>query len=124
MTTSIFDALSPADAKRVRAAGTPLTLPAGWTPIGERTPADKAYILVAGEVSVRRNGTEIAKLGAGQVIGEAAVLNRTLRSASIVALTPLEVIHFTGERLEQLAAEVPSFAEALERAAAERYGEG
>lgn len=123
MTSSIFDALSPAEADRVRAAGTALTLPAGWSPIGERTPADKAYILTAGEVSVRRNGTEIAQLGAGQIIGEAAIVNRTLRSATIVALTPLEVIHLTSERLEQLVAEIPAFAGALQRAAAERHGE-
>ncbi len=123
MTSSIFDALSPSEAERVRSAGTPLTLPAGWSPIGERTPADKAYILTAGEVSVRRNGTEIAQLGAGQIIGEAAIVNRTLRSATIVALTPLEAIHYTSEQLEELAAEVPAFGKAMDRAAAERHGE-
>jgi CRP/FNR family cyclic AMP-dependent transcriptional regulator len=123
MTTSIFDALSPAETARVTSAGTPLTLPAGWSPIGERTPADKAYLLTAGEVSVRRNGTEIARLGAGQVVGEAAIVNHTLRSATIVALTPLEAIHYTSEQLEELVAEVPAFAAALDRAAAERHGD-
>lgn len=123
MTSSIFDALSPADAKRVRAAGTVLKLPQGWSPIGEETPADKAYILTAGEVSVRRNGAEIAQLGAGQIIGEAAIVNRTLRTATIVALTPLEVIHFTSDQLQQLVADIPAFAEALTSAAAERHGE-
>lgn len=124
MTPSIFDALTPADADRVRAAGTPLRLPEGWSPIGESTPADKAYILTSGEVSVRRNGTEIARLGAGQVMGEAAIVNKTLRTATIVALTPLEVIHYTSHRLEQLLDEVPAFAEALREAAAIRHGEG
>jgi CRP/FNR family cyclic AMP-dependent transcriptional regulator len=123
MTSPIFDTLSPAEAKRVKAAGTPLTLPAGWSPIGERTPADKAYILTAGEVSVRRNGTEVAQLGAGQIIGEAAIVNRSLRSATIVALTPLEVIHYTSEQLETLVGEIPAFAEALASAATERHGE-
>ncbi|UUZ60997.1 hypothetical protein [Nocardioides sp. B-3] len=52
MTSSIFDALTADEAARVRAAGTPLTLPAGWSPISERTPADKAYILTSGEVSM------------------------------------------------------------------------
>lgn len=123
MTTSIFDTLSAAEAAQVKAAGTPVTLPAGWSPIGQQTPADKAYILTSGEVSVRRNGTEIATLGAGQIIGEAAIVNHTLRSASIVALTPLEVIHYTSEKLEQLVAEIPAFAAALASAAAERHGE-
>lgn len=123
MTSSIFDALSPAEADRVKATGTPLTLPAGWSPIGERTPADKAYILTSGEVSVRRNGAEIAQLGAGQIIGEAAIVNRTLRTATIVALTPLEAIHYTSEQLERLVGEIPAFAGALASAAAERHGE-
>ncbi|WP_107705033.1 Crp/Fnr family transcriptional regulator [Nocardioides allogilvus] len=123
MTTSIFDALSAAEAERVRSTGTPVTLPAGWSPIGERTPADKAYIITTGEVSVRRHGTEIAQLGPGQIIGEAAIVNHTLRSATIVALTPIEAIHYTSEQLEQLVAEIPAFAEALSRAAAERHGE-
>lgn len=123
MTTSIFDALTPAEIARVTAVGTALTLPAGWSPIRESTPADKAYILTSGEVSVRRNGTEIAQLGPGQVIGEAAIVDHTLRSATIVALTPLEAIHLTSTQLETLLAELPAFAEALARAAAERLGD-
>jgi CRP-like cAMP-binding protein len=74
-------------------------------------------------VSVRRNGTEVAQLGAGQIIGEAAIVNRSLRSATIVALTPLEVIHYTSEQLETLVGEIPAFAEALASAATERHGE-
>ena len=122
MSTSIFDALSAAEIEQVTAAGTRITLPAGWSPISESTPADKAYILTAGEVSVRRHGTEIAQLGPGQIIGEAAIVNRTLRSATIVALTPLEAIHFTSTRLEELVERIPAFAGALSRAADERLG--
>ena len=123
MPTSLFDVLSTADAERVRAAGTSLTLPEGWTPIGEKTPADKAYIIESGEVSVRRRGEEIARLGEGQIIGEAAIVNRTLRSATIVALTPLRVLHLTSEQLQGLISELPSFKRALDEAAAERLGD-
>jgi CRP-like cAMP-binding protein len=120
MTASILDALDPSDAERVLAAGTPLTLPQGWSPIAESTPADKAYLITDGEVSVRRSGAEIATLGAGTIVGEAAIVNHRLRSATIVALTPLKVIHFTSEHLERLASEIPAFGEALRTAAAER----
>ena len=123
MTSSILDVLDPSDAGRVLAAGTPLTLPQGWSPIAESTPADKAYLIVHGEVSVRRKGAEIATLGPGTVVGEGAIVNKTLRSATVVALTPLEVVHFTSQRLEQLATEVPAFGEALRAAAAQRIEE-
>ena len=116
----ILDSLDPQDAKRVRAAGTTLTLPQGWSPITESTPADKAYLILEGEVSVRRHGEEVARLGAGNVVGESAIVNHTLRSASVVSLTPLKVVHFTSEQLERLADDVPAFGEALRSAAAER----
>lgn len=120
MTTSILDQLSPADAQRVLAAGTPLTLPQGWSPISEQTPADKAYLITEGEVSVRRGGTEVATVGAGSIVGESAIVNRTLRTATVVALTPLRVVHFTSDRLADLIEQVPAFGEALRAAASER----
>jgi CRP-like cAMP-binding protein len=122
MSSSIFDGLSTQEVDRVVAAGNAIRLPEGWSPIGETTPADKAYVITAGEVSVRRAGAEIARLGPGAVMGEAALVNKTLRTATIVALTPLEVIHFTSEAIERLADEVPAFGEALRAAAAERLG--
>ena len=120
MTESILDGLGPADVERVLAAGRPLSLPQGWSPIAERTPADKAYLITEGEVSVRRAGVEVATLGPGSVVGEAAIVNRTLRSATVVALTPLRVVHFTRETIEDLAAEIPAFDAALRAAAAGR----
>lgn len=124
MTDSILEGLAPHDAARVLAAGRALTLPQGWSPIAERTPADKAYLITEGEVSVRKGGVEVATLGPGSVVGEAAIVRRTLRSATIVALTPLKVVHFTAEQLEQLAADIPAFGAALRAAAAERVDRG
>jgi CRP/FNR family transcriptional regulator, cyclic AMP receptor protein len=120
MTESILDGLAPGDVERVLAAGRELTLPQGWSPIAERTPADKAYLITEGEVSVRKGGVEVATLGPGSVVGEAAIVNRTLRSATIVALTPLRVVHFTSEGIEELADQVPAFGAAIRAAAAGR----
>ena len=124
MTDSILDALEPADAQRVLAAGNALRLPQGWSPIAESTPADKAYLITEGEVSVRKGGVEIATLGPGAVVGETAIVNRTLRSATVVALTPMRVVRFTSQRLEELADEVPAFGAALRAAAAGRAAGG
>lgn len=57
MTDSILDALEPADVQRVLAAGNALSLPQGWSPIAESTPADKAYLITEGEVSVRKGAS-------------------------------------------------------------------
>lgn len=113
MTVSFFDRFTPDEAARIEAAGTRVTLPAGWSPIWERTPADKAYVVLSGEVSVRVKGKEIARLGAGEIVGEAAILRRTLRSATIVAVTPLELLHLTAEAVRDLELSMPRFREVL-----------
>jgi CRP/FNR family cyclic AMP-dependent transcriptional regulator len=122
MADSFYDAFTPEEIARISAAGTRVHVPEGWSPIWERTPADKAYLILDGSVSVRQHGSEIARLGPGDIVGEAAIVNHSLRTASIVALTPLEMIHFTDEAVRALCEEMPSFKSALEAVAVERFG--
>lgn len=122
MADSFYDRFSPEEIARISASGTRVHVPEGWSPIWEKTPADKAYVILDGTVSVRQHGTEIARLGAGDIVGEAAIVNHSLRTASIVALTPLEMIHFTDDAVRRLCAEMPSFQTALEAVALERFG--
>lgn len=115
-----FENLSDAEIRTVVAAGRVVTLPAQWALFGEKTPADKAYLIVEGTVSVRKGGQEVATLGPGDVIGEIGIIEHTLRSASVVTTSPLEAVHFTREALEQLIDQVPAFGEALRATVADR----
>ena len=116
----VFEGLADADIQAVLDAGTFVSVPAGWSLIWEKTPADKAYVILRGEVSVRRAGTEIARLGPGDTVGESAIVSRKLRNASVVSLTDLDVLHFTSEAVRELLDEVPAFREALEQTTRER----
>lgn len=122
MAVSFFDAFTPQEVARISAAGTHVTLPQNWSPIWEKTPADKAYILLNGTVSVRHGSEEIAQLGPGDIMGESAIVNHSLRNATIVALTPLELIHFTREAVDRLCEEMPGFRAALNQVAESRLG--
>lgn len=117
---AIFDGLSDQEVDQVTHTGTHLTLPAHWSPIAEQTAADKAYIILAGEVSVRRRGEEVATLGPGDIFGEGAIVGHTLRNASVVTTTPVEAIHFTREQLDALRERIPAFAAALDRTTQDR----
>lgn len=119
---SFFETFTPPEVARISAAGRHVKLPEGWSPIWEKTPADKAYILVKGQVSVRKNGQEIAQIGPGEIMGEAAIVNHSLRTASLVALTPLELIHFTDDTVRELCDEMPKFRRALDKVAEDRLG--
>ncbi len=117
---TIFDQLSDREVDQIKNTGTHVTLPADWSPIWEKTPADKAYIIVSGEAAVRRKGEEIARLGPGDIVGEGAIVSKKLRNASIVTLTKVELLHFSSDQVNQLREKIPAFAEALDRVAQER----
>ncbi|NYJ03388.1 CRP-like cAMP-binding protein [Nocardioides thalensis] len=117
---TFFEKFTPQEVAKISGVGRRVKLPEGWSPIWEDTPADKAYIILNGKVSIRHDGAEIAQLGAGDIVGEAAIMGGTLRTASVVALTPLDTIHLTDETLRELDAEMPSFHEALVEVAQSR----
>lgn len=117
-----FSSLSDEDVARIAKVGTYVTVPADWALMGEGTSADKAYLLISGEVAVRKEGKEIARLGPGDVFGEIGIVAHRLRTATVVSATRLECLHFTRDQVEQLEGEIPAFKEALEAAAKERSG--
>jgi CRP/FNR family transcriptional regulator, cyclic AMP receptor protein len=120
MTDTFFDSFTPAEIARICAAGTAVHVPEGWSPIWEKTPADKAYVILDGEVSVRKDGGEVARLGAGDIVGETALVQHSLRTATVVALTPLEMVHFTDDAVEHLRQDIPAFDASISRIARER----
>src|SRR3546814_12379233 len=79
--THIADNLTHKELELLHAHGTRVTVPQGWSLMWERTPADKTYLIVAGEVAIRRNNVEVARLGPGDVVGAMAVVNQKLRTA-------------------------------------------
>ena len=88
---TFFEHFTPKEVAKISGVGRRVHLPEGWSPIWKDTPADKAYIILDGKVSVRVDGNEIAQLGAGDIVGEAAIMGHKLRNATIVALTPLDM---------------------------------
>jgi CRP/FNR family transcriptional regulator, cyclic AMP receptor protein len=108
-----FPGASTEELHRIAAAGTVITVPRGWSLIWERTPADKAYVVLDGTASVRHGGEQLAVVRPGELIGEMAIVNRRLRSATVVADSHLTVLHFTREAVERLSQEAPSFHKAL-----------
>jgi CRP/FNR family cyclic AMP-dependent transcriptional regulator len=115
-----FSGLTDDQIQQIADKSTYVQLPRDWSLMAESTPADKAYIILSGTVSVRQHGEEIAQLGAGDVMGEVAIVAHSLRTASVVSLTELEVLHFTSESLTDLAAEIPAFGAALRATTTER----
>ena len=117
-----FSDLSDKEVAKIASAGTYVTVPADWALMGEGTASDKAYLLISGEVSVRKDGKEVATLGPGDIFGEMGIINHKLRTATVVSLSRLEALHFTKEQVEDLEQTIPAFRAALEASTTERSG--
>lgn len=111
-----FEPVGDEELRRIVRGGRVHSLPHGWSLMWERTPADKTYVILDGEVDIQRDGEKVARLVAGDVIGEVGIVQHRLRTATVVAASPLEVLHFTREDVERLYVESPAFRAALDRA--------
>jgi CRP-like cAMP-binding protein len=75
-----------------------------------------------GEVEVRRDGDVLATLGPGCVVGERGVLQRTLRNADVVAVSPVKVLYFHMNKVKTLRRDIPELGERLQSLADARDG--
>ena len=89
-------------------------VPTGHLLVEEGTPGAEAYVLARGELEVRRRGSSsdasdivLARLGAGALFGEMALLSRAPRAASVVACRPSIVLVARKEALDAVVAEQP-----------------
>jgi CRP-like cAMP-binding protein len=72
---------------------------AGEIIIEEGQPDATIYVIKSGEVEVSHNGETLATLGAGELVGEMALIDTMPRSATVIALTdvvlvPVDQAHF------------------------------
>ena len=80
------------------------------------------FAIEEGEVEVQRDEETVAKLGAGDVVGETGVVNRGLRNASVVATKPVKAIFFTHSQVKQMRRDMPELEEKLEKLLEQRGG--
>lgn len=115
-----FRGLTDAEMNRIAAAGTVVTVPARWSMILEGSPPDEAYLILGGQVMVRRHGEDVAELHPGDIVGEISLHEHRLRTATVTAVTALELLHLGREAFTRLYEGVPAFREAVDATVAER----
>ena len=72
----------------------------------------EAYLVTSGEVQVRVNGHAIATAGRGSILGEMALLDLRPRSATLVALTPVNLIAYDAKQFRKILDDMPADARA------------
>lgn len=85
--------------------------------IAEGTPGDDLYFIKKGAVKVvtDRGGStiELARMGKHEFFGEISFLTGTVRTASVLALGPTELLRVTGDKMWSIADEHPTVKDVL-----------
>jgi CRP/FNR family cyclic AMP-dependent transcriptional regulator len=104
----LFSACSQRELARVVKAVDEITIEAGRVLVEQGRAGHECYVIVAGEASVDRDANTIATLGPGDTIGELAVLDGGPRTATVTAITELDLLVLGQREFAALVSEVPS----------------
>lgn len=115
--TELFGALTPDAIGPLARAFSPVVVDAGEVVISEGDAAEALYLVHTGRLHVRRrreDGAEhLAEVGAGETVGELALVTDRPRSATVVASRDSRLLHLPLEAFESMVAEHPSTLRAL-----------
>jgi CRP-like cAMP-binding protein len=125
---TFVDALSPAAREDLFARGRPIEVAAGAVVLREGDPGDRVLVLTAGNVKLSkaaRSGIEVVLdfRGAGDVIGEQAVLGGNQRSATVESLTAVSALSISAREFGAWLARTPDAMLALLRTLERRLRE-
>ncbi len=96
----ILGELEDSDLQWLFDAGKPRYVTANTQIINEGSPLDSLFIVVDGKFRVERLGRELARLGAGEVVGDMSLLDSRPPSATVTALQDSMVFSIPQTRLQ------------------------
>jgi CRP/FNR family transcriptional regulator, cyclic AMP receptor protein len=96
--------------------------PDGKVIITEGGYANHFFVIDEGTAKVERGGEQVAELGPGDVVGEQALLEKEMRSATVTATSLLRVIRIERWELSRMRKSMPEVVAQLQRTVEERAG--
>jgi CRP-like cAMP-binding protein len=118
----LFEHCSKKDLQSIAQIADELDIRAGKVLIQEGERGREFFVIVSGEVEVRRKGRKAATLGPGSFFGEMALLSKIPRAATVTAVTPLDVLVITDRAFLGLLEKLPNLCLKVVRTLAERVG--
>ena len=116
----LFAGCSKAELRRLASIADEIDLRAGTVLTREGRTGHEFFVLIDGTVSVVKSGRKVAVLGAGDWLGEIALLTKAPRTATVTATSPLRTLVITDREFRRLVSEVPSIAMKVLGGVAER----
>lgn len=105
---SLFRGATDSELVEISRVTTELSLDAGTALATQGTTAREAFVILEGEAEVTVDGQHVALVGAGECVGEVALLDAGTRSATVTAVSPMRVLVLDPRGFHSLLLSVPS----------------
>lgn len=114
-----FEGFSTDELAKVRGMAEEVSAEAGATLMEQGDVGREMFVVCSGQASVIVNGHRVASVGPGAALGEMALLELRPRSATVKAVTDLELLSFDNKRFHKLLETMPAAAERIAQHTAE-----
>jgi CRP/FNR family transcriptional regulator, cyclic AMP receptor protein len=102
----LFESMSEADLRKIATFATEDSAPAGATLLREGDYSNDMVAIESGTAEVVRDGQTVGSLGPGDVFGEIGLLEHGLRTASVIATSPMRLVRLTTWDVKRLPQDV------------------
>jgi CRP/FNR family transcriptional regulator, cyclic AMP receptor protein len=117
---ALFDSL-PGDARRTIAQhADELDVPEGTDLVRQGDFAYEFFVIEEGRADVLRDGEKITELGPGDFLGEMGIVNKVVRSATVVTTAPSKVIVMSEQDFRSMSRTNPAVASRIAAAVEQR----
>src|SRR5438094_4868265 len=99
---ALFSELSEDDLRALATYADEVTVSEGKHLVDEGGYAYDLFVIVEGTAAVEMGGETVAELGAGDFFGEAGVIEKTERNATVVAKTRMRLVTLTAWDLRRM----------------------
>jgi CRP-like cAMP-binding protein len=116
----LFSACTKKELERVARAGDEITMTAGTLIVDQGQTGREAFVVLDGEILIKRNNRKVATLGPGSVVGELSLLDHGPRTATAICETDCTLLVIEQRRFLGVLDAVPSISHKLLGALASR----
>jgi CRP/FNR family cyclic AMP-dependent transcriptional regulator len=120
---SLFEGFSKKELDKIARAGDEILMTAGTVIVDQGQTGREAFVVLSGDVAVKRAGRKIATLGAGAVVGELSLLDHGPRTATAICESDCELLVLDQRNFRGVLEEVPTLAVKLLTTLASRIRE-
>lgn len=119
----LFSGLNKKEIEKVAKASDEIRMTAGTLIIDQGQTGREAFVIVEGEVEIKRNNRKVATLGPGNVVGELSLLDHGPRTATATCSTDCTLLVVDQRRFLGVLDDVPALSHKLLAALATRIRE-